>query len=68
MKMADVDIDSFGDHNKTDAHPDRGETIPFTLEEMIEGGSTWEPEQETSLGGGETQSTRLKESFIEKLY
>ena len=68
MKMADVDVDSVSDHDKTDTHPSRGETIPFTLGEMIEGGSTWEPEQETSLGGGETQSTRFKEFFIEKLY
>ena len=44
--MADVDIDSFTEHDKTDAQPD--ETIPFALGEVIEGGSTWEPKQETS--------------------
>ena len=27
--MADVDIDSFGDHDKTDSHPDEGENIPL---------------------------------------
>ena len=28
--MADVDIDPFGNHNKTDAQPDKtGETIPL---------------------------------------
>ena len=67
--MADVDIDPFGDHNKTDSHPDdTGENIPPQV--TPGGGSTWEPEceQETSFGGGKTQSTRLKELFVEKLY
>ena len=28
--MADTDIDPFGDHDKTDSHPDEtGETIPL---------------------------------------
>ena len=31
--MADVDIDPFGKHDKMDAQPDTGETIPFTLGE-----------------------------------
>ena len=29
-KMADVDIDPFGEHDKTDSHPD-GENIPLPL-------------------------------------
>ena len=49
MKMANNDIDPFGEHDKTDKHPDRGETIPFTPGGVIEGKSTWEPEQETSF-------------------
>ena len=50
--MADIDINPFGDHNKTDEHPDEtSENIrpaPFT---SGRGGSTWEPEreQETSF-------------------
>ena len=52
MKMADIYIDPFGEHDKTDAQLDEtGETIPFTPGGVIEGGSTWEPEQETSFGG-----------------
>ena len=31
--MADVDIDPFSEHDKTEKQPDTGETIPFTLEE-----------------------------------
>ena len=31
------------------------------------GGSTWEPEQETSFGG-KTKPTRLKEEWVEGLY
>ena len=31
MKMADVDIDPFGEYDKMDAQPDEtGKTIPFT--------------------------------------
>ena len=41
--MADVDIDSFGEHDKTDSHPeDTGENFPITPR----GESTWEPERE----------------------
>ena len=30
--MADIDIDLFSDHDKTDSHPDEtGESIPITL-------------------------------------
>ena len=68
MKMAHVDIDPFGEHNETDAQPDTGKTIPFTQGGVIDKGSNWEPEQETSFGEGKTQSTRLKETFVRKLY
>ena len=31
MKMADIDINPFGDHDKTDSHPDEtGENILLT--------------------------------------
>ena len=36
--MADVDIDPFVDHDKTDSHPDEGENIPLHLVNP-EGGS-----------------------------
>ena len=63
--MADVDIDPLGEHDKTDAQPDEptSETIPF----MIEGGSTWEPEQETSFKGTSQRMEVLKE-HIKALY
>ena len=42
----------------------------FTPGAEIEVNYSWEPvsEQETSFIGGKTQSARLKESFVEKLY
>ena len=40
MKIADIDIDPFGEHDKMDEHPDEGETIAFTPGGVIEGGST----------------------------
>ena len=66
--MADVDIDPFGEHNKTNSHPDEtGENIALTPEESMGGGFTWEPEreQETSFGGrtslrGEVLRERVK--------
>ena len=67
MKMADVDIDPFGERDKMDAQPDTGKTIPFTPRGVIEGGSFWEPECETSFGR-KTQLTRLKEVWVEGLY
>ena len=30
MKMADIDIDPFGEDDKMDRHPDEGKIIPFT--------------------------------------
>ena len=38
--MADMDIDPFGEHDKSNEHPDEGEAIPFTLGGVTEGGST----------------------------
>ena len=42
--MADVDIDPFEEHETRPEEP-TGENIPLTPV----GGSTWEPEQETSF-------------------
>ena len=65
--MADVDIDPFGDHNKTESRSEEptGENIPLTPG----GGSTWEPEreQETSFGG-ESQRTRHLKNNVKDLY
>ena len=62
--MADVDIDPFGEHDKTDETTD--ETFPLT---PVGVGSTWEPEreQETSFGG-ESQRTRLLKDYVKDLY
>ena len=48
--MADVDIDSFGEHESKPEEP-TDEHIPLDLVTLV--GSTWEPErgeQETSFG------------------
>ena len=68
--MADVDIDLFGNDNKTDSHPDDGENIPLTPGGEMGGGSSWKPEQEqeTSFREGKTQEKRLTESYIDRLY
>ena len=53
MKMTDIDIDPFGDHDKTDAQPDEtGEAIPLKPGGVVRG-ATWQPEreQETSFRG-----------------
>ena len=44
--MADIDINSFSNHNKTDSHPDTGENITPSLFTPggVMGGSTLEPE------------------------
>ena len=59
MKMADVDIDPFGEHDKPNkgTNPDKGETIPIDL-----GGVT-----ETSFRE-KSQKTRLMESQVKSLY
>ena len=55
----------FGNHNKTDSHPDEtGENISLTPRgaEHV-GGGTWEPEpkQETSFGGTSLRMEVLRE-------
>ena len=61
--MADVDIDSFGEQDKTDKQPDTGKTIPF-IPTVVTKTPSWEPEQETSFGTGKTHSTRLKNHLL----
>ena len=68
MKMADIDTDLFGDHDKMNAQPYKtGETIPFTTGGVIERGSTWEPEQEISFGGTSLRAKVLRK-HVEVLY
>ena len=68
--MADVDIDPFGEHGRTESRTDEtGENIPFA---PVGGGrsSTWEPdrgEQEASFGG-ESQRTKLMKDYVKDLY
>ena len=65
--MADIDINPFGKHDRTESRTDEtGENIPFTPV----GGSTWEPdrgEQKTSFGG-EPQRTKLMKDYVRDLY
>ena len=68
--MADIDIDPFGNHNKTNNHPDEptGENIPLSPG-GLGGGSTWElePEKETSFGGISLRMKVLRE-HLKALY
>ena len=67
-KMADLDIDQFGEHeSRTEVPTD--EHIPL-IPGGPEGGSTWEPtrEQETSFGGRESQRTELMKDYVKDLY
>ena len=68
--MADVDINPFGEHDKTDSHLDEtSENIPLTPGRAMGGGFSWEPdhEQETSFRGGKTQERRLNNSYADSL-
>ena len=66
--MADIDINPFGEHNRTESRPDEstGGNIPLTPV----GGSTWEPEheQETSFRGTSHEREVSKEELVKKLY
>ena len=66
-KIADVDIDPFGEHESRIEEP-TNEYIP--LDPVTPGGSTWEPihEQETSFGGRESQRTKLMKDYVKDLY
>ena len=66
--MADIDIDPFGEHDRTKSRPDKmeGENIRFSPV----GGLTWEPEpkQETSFGGTSYASALHKEYLVGEIY
>ena len=73
-KMADVDIDPFGEHDRTEEPND--ENIPLTPvgpggAPLDGGGSTWEPEreQETSFGRKSLEALKYEalESFVKSL-
>ena len=63
--MADVDIDPFGEHDRTESRLD--ENIPLHPATPVGGGSTWEPEcdQETSFGELSGARARLNAGFVE---
>ena len=63
-KMADIDINPFGEHDRTEGPTD--ENIPLT---PVGGRSTWEPthERETSFRGRESQRTKLMKDYV-KIY
>ena len=77
--MKDVDIDPFGEHDRTEEPTDKN--IPLTpvgpAGAPLGGGegSTWEPkreqvEQETSFGGKSLETLKYEalESFVKNLY
>ena len=66
-KMADVDIDSFGEH---ESRPEEATDEHIPLHPVTPGGLTWEPtrEQETSFGGRESQRTKLMKDYVKDLY
>ena len=69
--MADIDIDPFGEHGRTEEPTD--ENIPLDLV-TAERSSTWEPEheQETSFGSPEVPLSRReilhKEYLVGEIY
>ena len=69
--MADVDIDPFGEHGRTESRTDEtGENIP--LDPVTPGGeSTWKPEraeQETLFGGRESQRNKVLRDRVEGIH
>ena len=65
--MADIDIDPFGEHDRTESRTDEtGENISLTPV----GGSTWEPtrEQEKSFRGESHENGIFKEDKVKKLF
>ena len=66
-KMADIDIDPFGEHK---LRPEEPSDEHIGLDQVTPGGSTWEPthEQETSFGGRKSQRTKLMKDYVKDLY
>ena len=65
-KMADVDINPFGEHESRPEEP-TDKNIP--LDPFTPGRSTWEPtrEQEASFAG-ESQRTKVMKDYVKDLY
>ena len=58
--MADIDIDPFGEHGKTDAQLDEtGENIPLNPGGVM-GGSTWQTEREQETSVQRRENSRKK--------
>ena len=66
-KMANIDIDPFGNHNNSDAQPDEPTGKTILLIPGGVGGSTWEPECEMSLGGTRLRM-EVQREHVEALY
>ena len=74
--MADIDIDPFGEHNRTESRTDEtGENNPLNPggpggAPLSRGRSTWEPEceQEMSVGGSSHMSVLHKEYLVGEIY
>ena len=69
-KMADVDIDPFGEHESRPEEPTDENILLDLVTPVGGGGSTWEPtrEQETSFGGRSHTSVLHKEYLVGKIY
>ena len=69
--MADIDIDSFGEHDGSRPEESTDENIPLDpVTPGRDGVQTWEPEreQETSFGGRSHTSILHKEYLVGKIY
>ena len=68
-KMADINIDPFGEHESRSEEP-TDEHIPLDPVTPVGGGSTWELEleQETSFGGKSHTSILHKKYLVGKIY
>ena len=69
--MADVDIDPFKEHDRTESRPEEPTDEKIPLNPVRGGRSTWElgrGEKETSFGGRENQRNRLLINWVEGLY
>ena len=65
--MADIDINPFGEHNRTEEPTVKN--IPLSPVGPG-GGSTWEPERETSFRGKSLETLKYEalESFVKSLH
>ena len=68
-KIADVDIDPFGEHESRSEEP-TNEHIPLDPVTPGRSSASWEPEreQETSFGGRSRTSILHKEYLVGKIY